>query len=135
MTRGRDGHRWTALLLVALVAGCVVAPRPWTPVVDTYGDSRAQYIGRDLEECRYLALRVSGYPPQQGVVGALGGGLVGAAAGAAIGAALGNPGTGAAVGAAAGGVGSGFASAAGSDAAFRQAYANCMRGRGHNVVG
>jgi len=128
-------HRWlvTATATVLLLAGCA-AQRPWTPVVDTYRDSRAQYLRRDLEECRNLALQASGYAPEQGVLGALGGGLIGAAAGAAIGAALGNPARGAAVGAATGGIGYGLAQAGGADAAFKRAYISCMRQRGHPVI-
>lgn len=123
----------TATVAALLIAGCA-AQQPWTPVVDTYRDSRAQYLGRDMEECRGLALQASGLAPQQGVVGAIMGGLVGAAAGAAIGAALGNPARGAAVGAAAGGIGTGISAAAGADVAFRRAYVNCMRQRGHPVI-
>ena len=124
----------TAATVVALfVAGCATQ-EPWTPTVDTYGDSRAQYLYQDLEECRYLALRVSGYAPEKGAQGALLGGLVGAAAGAAIGAALGHPARGAAVGAATGGIGTGISSAAHSEEAFKRAYAKCMRQRGHKVL-
>lgn len=123
----------TLMAAVMLVSGCA-AQRPWTPVVDTYRDSHAQYMSRDLEECRYLALQASGYAPEQGVVGALGGGLIGAAAGAAIGAALGNPARGAAIGAATGGIGYGLAQASGADAAFKRAYVNCMRQRRHPVI-
>lgn len=69
-------HRSLAIATAALlVASC--AAQPWTPVVDTYRDSRAQYLSRDMEECRYLALQASGLAPQQGVMGAVTGGLVG----------------------------------------------------------
>ena len=37
----------SAALLALLTAGAAWA-RGWTPVVDTYGSSRAQYLGRDL---------------------------------------------------------------------------------------
>jgi hypothetical protein len=120
-------------LLALASAGCVTT-QPWTPTVDTYGSSRAQYVSRDLEECRRLARGASGSAPGEAARGAVLGGLVGAAGGAAMGAALGNPGRGAALGAAAGGIGLGASRAAQSDAAFRRAYANCMRQRGHNVV-
>ena len=109
-------------------------PAVWTPTVDVYRDSRAQYLSADIEECRNLAYQVSGYAPQQAVVGSLAGGLVGAATGAALGAALGNPAKGAAVGAAAVGIGAGAKSALGSESAFKRAYINCMRGRGHPVI-
>lgn len=120
--------------LVTLLAGCVTQ-QPWTPTVDTYGSSRNQFLHRDMHECRQLALQVSGSAPEEAARGALTGGLVGAAGGAALGAALGNAGRGAAIGAAAGGVGMGATRAAQSEAAFKRAYNNCMRQRGHNVVG
>jgi uncharacterized protein YcfJ len=123
---------WVAALGI-LCAGCVTQ-QPWVPTVDTFNNSRNQYIARDMEECRALALRVSGSAPQEAVRGAATGGLVGAAAGAALGAAFGSPGRGAAVGAAAGGIGLGATRASQSERAFKQAYANCMRQRGHNVV-
>ena len=116
------------------VIGCGATQRQWTPTVDTYGNSRAQYTSRDLEECRALAMRVSGYAPEEATRGAVTGGLVGAAAGAAIGAAFGSAGTGAAVGAAAGGIGYGAKKGAESEANFKRAYVNCMRQRGHNVL-
>ncbi|MDX2170585.1 MAG: hypothetical protein SF182_26165 [Deltaproteobacteria bacterium] len=107
----------------------------WSPTVDTYGSSRAQFVNRDMEECRQLAFQVSGGSAVgQGARGAVGGGLVGAAGGAAIGAALGNAGRGAAVGAAAGGVGRGVQRAAQTDQAFQRAFSNCMRQRGHRVL-
>ena len=119
--------------LVVILAGCKTQQQ-WVPTVDTYRNSQNQFIGRDMEECRALALRVSGHAPQQAARGAVTGGLVGAAGGAAIGAAFGNAGRGAAVGAAAGGIGRGAQQAAQSEAAFQQAYINCMRQRGHTVI-
>jgi outer membrane lipoprotein SlyB len=119
--------------LMMLGTGCVTQ-KPWTPTVDTFQSSRSQYVSRDLEECRALARNVSGSAPQQAMGGAVTGGLVGAASGAALGAAFGNAGRGAAVGAAAGGIGLGAVRASQSEAAFRQAYVNCMRQRGHTVV-
>jgi len=76
----------------------------WTPTVDTYGNSRAQYLSGDMWECRQLSSQSSGSPAGSAARGALRGGAVGAAGGAAIGAAFGNAGRGAAVGAAAGGM-------------------------------
>lgn len=116
-----------------LVAGCMTT-QPWSPTVDTFGSSRAQYVSRDTEQCRQLALQVSGSAPQEAVRGAAVGGLVGAAGGAAIGAALGRPGRGAALGAAAGGIGHGVQRASRSEADFQRAFNNCMRQRGHNVL-
>ena len=119
--------------LALLWAGCVTQ-QPWTPTVDTFGNSQAQYVSRDMEQCRNLAHQVSGNATSQAARGAVTGGLVGAAGGAALGAAFGNAGRGAAVGAAAGGIGLGAARASQSETAFQQAYVNCMRQRGHNVL-
>jgi len=125
-----------------LAAGCltvVLAPTAgwasnWRPVVDTYGSSRAQFVYRDLEQCRQLALQAGGDRVGEGARGAVRGGLVGAAGGAALGAAFGNAGRGAAVGAVAGGVTRGVSRSSQSEAQFRQAYSNCMRQRGHRVL-
>jgi hypothetical protein len=108
--------------------------RSWEPVIDTYGSSRAQYVDRDLRECRGLANQAGGDSVGSGARGALRGGLVGAAGGAAIGAALGNAGRGAAVGAAAGGISRGVGGASQSTSQFQQAFSNCMRQRGHRVL-
>jgi len=131
--RGGPMHRSLVPATLLLVAGCATQ-RPWTPVVDTYRDSHAQYLAQDMEECRELALQASGYAPQQGALGGVVGGLAGAAAGAAIGAALGHPAPGAAVGAAAGGIGTGVAAAGRSESEFKRAYSRCMRQRGHPVI-
>jgi outer membrane lipoprotein SlyB len=126
--------RWFAAgpVLVLLMSTAAVAQ--WQPTVDTYGSSRAQYVHRDMEECRNLAGRAGGSAAQRGVRGAVGGGLVGAAGGAAVGAAFGNAGRGAAVGAAAGGIGRGVGQASQSEQEFRRAFSNCMRQRGHRVI-
>jgi outer membrane lipoprotein SlyB len=119
--------------LPLLCAACVTQ-QPWTPTVDTYGSSRAQYLPRDTEECRALAFQTSGSAPAEGARGAVVGGLVGAATGAAIGAAVGNVGRGAAIGGIAGGVGTGLSRTAQSEAQFKRAFNNCMRQRGHRVI-
>jgi outer membrane lipoprotein SlyB len=123
----------TATCLAFLWVGCVTQ-QPWTPTVDTFNNSQSQYVHRDMEQCRALAFQVSGSTPNNAARGAVTGGLVGAAGGAALGAALGNAGRGAAVGAAAGGIGMGARAASNSEASFQQAYVNCMRQRGHNVL-
>jgi len=120
--------------LAALLAGCATQ-QPWTPTVDTYGSSRTQFLHRDMNECRQLALQVSGSAPEEAARGAVTGGLVGAVGGVALGAALGNAGRGAAIGATAGAVGLGATRAVQSEAAFKRAYNDCMRQRGHNVIG
>src|SRR4030095_7012603 len=75
-------------VLLMSVSACV-SQSQWTPTVDTYGDSRAQYVTQDTQECRQLAMQVSGSSTTKAGEGALFGGLLGAAAGAAIGAAAG----------------------------------------------
>jgi len=125
---------WTASIGLALLCGGCATQQPWRPTVDTYGSSRAQFVSRDMEECRNLAFQVSGSAPHQAARGAVTGGLVGAGAGAAIGAAFGNAGRGAAVGAAAGGIGRGAQQASRAESSFQNAYVNCMRQRGHNVL-
>lgn len=123
-----------AMAASTAMAACTGAQATWTPTVDTYGSSQAQYLSMDLEECRALAMRTSGYAPNEAVSGAISGGLLGAAAGAAIGAALGDAGKGAAVGAATGGFGAATARGVGSEQQFKRAYVNCMRNRGHTVI-
>lgn len=123
-----------AILAAPLLCAACVTQQPWTPTVDTFGSERSQYVDRDLNQCRMLAAEVSGSAPAQGARGALVGGAVGAASGAALGAALGNAGRGAALGAAAGGIGTGVVRTQQSESAFRQAYINCMRQRGHRVL-
>jgi outer membrane lipoprotein SlyB len=120
-------------LCAAMLSACV-SQSQWTPTVDTFGSSRAQYVTRDQAECRELAMQVSGSSTGQAAQGAVAGGLLGAAAGAAIGAAAGNAGRGAAVGAAAGGIGTGAVRGVQSNQAFQRAFNQCMRNRGHNVL-
>jgi outer membrane lipoprotein SlyB len=118
---------------VMLLTGCV-SQTTWSPVVDTYGDARAQYVTRDMEECRALAMQASGSTTRRTVEGGAIGGLLGAAAGAAIGAAAGSPGMGAAVGAAAGGMGTGIVRGLQTQSTFKRVFDQCMRNRGHNVL-
>jgi hypothetical protein len=125
---------WAAGIYLVAGATSAWAQSNWTPTVDTYGSSRAQYLSRDMWDCRELASRTSGSASGSAARGALRGGAVGAAGGAAIGAALGNAGRGAAVGAAAGGISRGAGQANASEAQFRSAFSNCLRARGHNVI-
>jgi outer membrane lipoprotein SlyB len=120
--------------LCATALSACVSQSQWTPTVDTYGSSRAQFVTRDQQECRQLAMQVSGSTTGQAAQGAVGGGLLGAAAGAAIGAAAGNAGRGAMIGAAAGGIGGGAVRGSQSNAAFQRAFNQCMRNRGHQVL-
>ena len=129
-------RRVLAALAVHLAFGvtCASAQSNWTPTVDTFGSSRAQYLSRDQWECRELAMQTSGSRGGSAARGALQGGAVGAAGGAALGAAFGNAGRGAMVGAAAGGIGRGVQQHSASETQFRRAFSNCLRQRGHNVL-
>ena len=118
---------------VSLLAGCA-SQSQWSPTVDTYGNSRAQYLSRDMEECRSLARSASGGTGEQAAKGAGIGGLAGAAGGALIGTMVGRPGRGAVLGAAAGAAGGGVYSGTRTEQQFKQAFSNCMRQRGHNVI-
>lgn len=124
---------------IILLAGCATTSQTqWTPTVDTYGNSQAQYLSRDTEECRSLAMRTSGSTSEQATQGAVSTGLLGAAGGAAIGGILGGSrrslGRGAALGAVGGALAGGVSSASQTEAQFKQAFNNCMRQRGHNVL-
>jgi hypothetical protein len=123
--------------MMALLAltGCATQSG-WTPTVDSYDYSERDRrdLARDEMECRDLAHRASGGTAEETVKGAAVGGLIGAAAGAAIGAAAGNPGKGAAIGAAAGGIGGGAKLGIEAEQRYKDAFANCMRQRGHRVV-
>ena len=123
----------TFLIGLCLLAGCA-SQSQWSPTVDTYGNSRAQYLSRDTEECRALARSASGDTGGQAAQGLAVGAMAGAAGGALFGAILGKPGTGAALGAAAGGIGGGAMSAGRTNEEFQRAFKNCMRQRGHNVI-
>jgi outer membrane lipoprotein SlyB len=120
--------------LCATALSACVSQSTWTPTVDTYGSSRAQFVTRDQAECRQLAMQVSGSSTGQAAQGAVGGGLLGAAAGAGIGAAAGSAGRGALAGAAVGALGGGAVRGMQSNAAFQRAFNECMRNRGHQVL-
>lgn len=128
------------LTAVAIVTGCATTSQAqWTPTVDTYGSSRAQYLTRDTEECRSLAMRASGSTSEKATQSAISRGLVGAATGAAVGAVVDRDNwrgarRGAAIGGAAGAISGGSGAAARTDATFQRAFNNCMRQRGHTVI-
>jgi outer membrane lipoprotein SlyB len=123
-----------ALASVGMVLAVGCAQQSYRPTVDTYNNPNAQNLTRDEAECRELARQASGGTAGETAKGAVGGGLLGAAAGAAIGAAAGSPGKGAAIGAAAGGMGGGAYKGLSSDKKFKEAFRNCMRNRGYNVI-
>jgi hypothetical protein len=106
----------------------------WAPTVDSYNDPNAYRINQDMAECQQLASQASGGTGKETAVGAGTGALLGAAAGAIIGAFAGNAGTGAAIGAATGGFGGGAYGGLGSEEKYKNAYNNCMSGRGHRVI-
>ena len=120
---------------VLFVAGCATPQSQWTPAVDTYGNSRAQYLTRDMEECRAIATSSSGSVQDETARGAGIGALGGAAAGFLVGSAFGRAGEGAVAGAALGATGGAAVQGTRTRAQFEEAFRNCLRGRGHNVVG
>ena len=124
---------------ISLLAGCATTSQTqWTPTVDTYGNSRAQYLSRDTEECRALAMRASGRSEKTARHRALSCLFACRSGGSAIGGILGGSraslGRGAAVGAVGGALAGGASSAAQTEAQFKQAFRNCLRQRGHTVI-
>ena len=105
----------------------------YQPTVDTYNDRNIGRIEQDKAECDGLA-KQAGSAGTSALKGAGVGALVGAAGGAAMGAIFGNPATGAAAGAAIGGIGGGASQGISGDNEYKQAFNNCMRNRGHNVI-
>lgn len=124
----------SAILISAVIMTGCASQGDWSPTVDPYGDPNAANIGRDKVECKQLAKSSAGSTAAETGKGALVGGAIGAAAGAAVGAAVGSPGTGAMVGAAVGGLGGAAKQGFGAEGDYKQAFINCMRNRGHNVV-
>lgn len=106
----------------------------WTPTIDPHGDPNVANIARDQIHCRVLAKQAAGNPVAEVGKGALAGGATGAMSGAVLGAVTGAPAAGAALGAATGGVGGLIGTGFRVDNQYKQAFVNCMRGRGHNVV-
>ncbi len=106
--------------MALIFSGCAYQSG-WTPAVTSYGDPNAANIARDQINCRVLAKQAAGDPVTEIGKGALIGGAAGAAAGAVI-------------GAAAGGIGGLVKQGFGVDNQYKEAFINCMRGRGHNVL-
>ncbi len=121
-----------ALAAFSLFTGCA-STTGWTPTVDTYNDPNAYRLNQDMQECEQLASQAAG-SVKETATGAVAGGLLGAAGGAAIGAITGDAGKGAAIGAAAGGISGGGYQGVRSDETYKNAFRNCLRQRGHNVV-
>lgn len=123
-----------AIIIGSLLLTACASQTGWTPTVDSYNDPNAYRINQDMAECRQLASQASGGTVKEAAVGAGVGGLVGAAGGAVVGAFTGNPGAGAAIGAAAGGFGGAAKQGFTAEEKYKNAYNNCMSGRGHRVV-
>ena len=123
----------TVIIAATLLSGCYSAGG-WTPTVDTYNDPNAYRINQDMAECQQLASQASGGTVKETAIGAGTGAALGAAAGAIIGAFTGSAGTGAAIGAATGGFGGGAYQGISAEDKYKNAYNNCMSGRGHKVV-
>lgn len=110
-----------------LLAGAAVlslgacATQSYTPIVDGPRDAKFQ---SDLAACRQLATQTGSGEVIENAAG-------GAVVGAIIGSLSGNMGDGAAAG---GGVGA-VRGAAQNNERQKRIISNCMRGRGHNVVG
>ena len=123
-----------AVLALPFLVGCAPS-RSWQPAVDPQASRSPDTLSQDMYECQQLAMQASSDTTQEGAQGAVAGGALGAATGAAVGAATGgNAGTGAAVGAAVTGIAGMFKQGTENEARYRQAYRNCMLGRGHNVL-
>lgn len=123
-----------AIIIGSILLSACASQTGWTPTVDPYNDPNAYRINQDMAECRQLASQASGGTAKEAAVGAGVGGLVGAAGGAVVGAFTGNPGAGAAIGAAAGGFGGAAKQGFTAEEKYKNAYNNCMSGRGHRVV-
>jgi len=122
------------VLIGSILVSACASQTGWTPTVDTYNDPNAYRINQDMAECKQLASQASGGTVKETAIGAGVGGLVGAAGGAVVGAFTGNPAAGAAIGAAAGGFGGAAKQGFTAEEKYKNAYNNCMSGRGHHVV-
>ncbi len=114
------------VLGVALIFSGCAYQSGWSPAMDPYGDPNVANISRDQIDCRVLAKRAVGNPGVEVGKSA----ILGGATGAALGALAGSPALGAAVGGVGGLVKQGF----GVDNQYKQAFINCLRGRGHSVL-
>lgn len=122
------------IILSALLASGCASQTGWSPTVDPYNDRNLGRVNQDTAECQQLAGQASNGTLKESAKGAGVGALAGAAGGAVLGAIAGNAGTGAALGAAVGGIGGAAQQGTQSEAQYKRAFINCMRGRGHNVV-
>lgn len=124
----------SSVLIGSILLSACASQGGWTPTVDSYNDPNAYRINQDMAECKQLAGQASGGTATETAVGAGTGALVGAAGGAVVGAFTGSPGMGAAIGAAAGGLGGGAMKGFSAEEKYKNAFNNCMSGRGHRIV-
>lgn len=124
----------SSVLIGSILLSACASQGGWTPTVDSYNDPNAYRINQDMAECKQLAGQASGGTATETAVGAGTGALVGAAGGAVVGAFTGSPGMGAAIGAAAGGLGGGAMKGFSAEDKYKNAFNNCMSGRGHRIV-
>ena len=124
----------TSIFIGSMLLTACASEGGWTPTVDAYNDPNAGRINQDMAECKQLASQASGGTTKETAVGAGTGALLGAAGGAVIGAFTGSPGMGAAIGASTGALGGGAYKGLSAEDKYKNAYNNCMSGRGHKVV-
>ncbi len=118
------------VILLALLFSCA----GYRPVIDPASVQDEQKYHADLAECQEIA-RLNSDTGASAAGGAVVGGAIGAGLGAAISAIFGgNVGEGVAVGAILGGTQGAIGGAATGEDRYRQIYANCLRGRGYNVL-
>lgn len=126
--------KYIGVIGCALLLSACASQTGWRPTVDTYNDPNAYRLEQDYAECEQLARQASGGTAKESLKGAAVGGLAGAAGGAAIGAIAGSAGAGAAIGATAGGLGGAMKQGLSAEDTFKNAFNNCMIGRGHKVL-
>ena len=102
----------SSVIVVSILLTACAEVTGWSPTVDPYNDRNAYRIPQDTTECKQLAGQSSG-TAKDTAIGAATGGLIGAAAG---------------------GFGGGTYKGLSAEEAYKRAYTNCMRNRGHNVV-
>lgn len=120
----------TLSILLALVVSCT----GYRPVIDPASVQDQEKYRADLAECQYIA-RQNTDTGASATGGAVVGGAIGAGLGAIISAIFGgNVGEGAAAGAVVGGAQGALGGTAAGESRYQQIYANCMRGRGYNVL-
>ncbi len=125
---------WAVIITSGVLLSACASQTGWTPTVDSYNDPNAFRINQDMAECKALASQASGGTLQESAIGAAAGGLMGAAGGAALGAVAGNAGTGAALGVITGGLGGAGMQGYNAEMKYKNAFNNCMSGRGHHVL-